>query len=66
MIEQAAEPLGPVVTEMMLPVMSGYKLGRQLASQRPGLPVLYLSPAASEPVVSPDPPSGRIPDRGPG
>ncbi len=46
-IEQAAESFDLVVTDVTMPVMSGYKLGRSLARMRPRLPVLYLS-AASE------------------
>jgi CheY-like chemotaxis protein len=47
MIHQAATPFDLVVTDVTMPVMSGYKLGRSLARIRPRLPVLYLS-AASE------------------
>jgi CheY-like chemotaxis protein len=59
MIEQTTEPFDLVVTEMTMPVMSGYKLGRRLARQRPGLPVLYLSAAANETLVRYGSPSGR-------
>ncbi len=58
-IEQTAKPFDLVVTEMMMPVMSGYKLGRRLARQRPELPVLYMSTAASETLVRHASPSGR-------
>jgi CheY-like chemotaxis protein len=58
-IEQTAEPFDLVVTEMTMPVMSGYKLGRRLARQRPGLPVVYMSAAANETLARYDPPSGR-------
>jgi CheY-like chemotaxis protein len=51
-IEETAEPFDLVVTEMMMPVMSGYKLGRRLSRQRPGLPVLYISAGASESLAS--------------
>jgi CheY-like chemotaxis protein len=44
---------------MMMPVMSGYKLGRRLARQRPGLPVLYMSTALRETLVRGGPPLGR-------
>jgi two-component system, cell cycle sensor histidine kinase and response regulator CckA len=50
-IEQTVEPFDLVVTEMTMPVMSGYKLGRRLARQCPGLPVLYLSAAVTETLV---------------
>lgn len=58
-IEQAAEPFDLVVTEMTMPVMSGYKLGRRLARQRPGLPVLYMSAGANETLFRYGSPSGR-------
>jgi CheY-like chemotaxis protein len=51
-IEETAEPFDLVVTEMMMPVMSGYKLGRRLSRQRPGLPVLYISAGGSESLAS--------------
>ena len=58
-IEETAESFDLVVTEMMMPVMSGYKLGRRLARQHPGLPVLYLSTAVNETLVPSDPAWGR-------
>ena len=58
-IDQNAEPFDLVVTEMIMPVMSGYKLGRRLARQRPELPVLYMSAAANETLLRSGPPSGR-------
>jgi two-component system cell cycle sensor histidine kinase/response regulator CckA len=58
-IEETAEPFDLVVTEMIMPVMSGYKLGRRLASQRPGLPVLYLSAAVNETLAHLGPASAR-------
>jgi two-component system, cell cycle sensor histidine kinase and response regulator CckA len=58
-IERTAEPFDLVVTEMTLPVMSGYKLGQRLARQRPGLPVLYMSAAVNETLV----PSGSASPR---
>lgn len=57
-IEETAESFDLVVTEMMMPVMSGYKLGRRLARQRPGLPVLYLTAAVHETLVPSGPASG--------
>jgi CheY-like chemotaxis protein len=57
-IEQNAKPFDLVVTEMILPVMSGYKLGRRLARQRPELRVLYMSAAANATLVRAGPPSG--------
>jgi DNA-binding response OmpR family regulator len=58
-IEQNAKPFDLVVTEMILPVMSGYKLGRRLARQRPELPVLYMSATTNETLVRSGPPSGQ-------
>ena len=58
-IEETAEPFDLVVTEITMPVMSGYKLGRCLARQRPGLPVLYLSAGVNETLVPSGPASGR-------
>jgi two-component system cell cycle sensor histidine kinase/response regulator CckA len=46
-------------TTLMMPVMSGYKLGRRLARQRPGLAVLYMSTAARESLVRCCRPLGR-------
>ena len=43
LIEQAEEPFELVVTDVVMPVTSGYKLGRRPAEQRPGLAVLYMS-----------------------
>ncbi len=58
-IEQHAAPFDLVLTEMVMPVMSGYKLGRHLGRQRPGLPVLYMSAPANETLVRSGSPSGR-------
>src|ERR671924_243215 len=43
LIEASTEAFDLVVTDLVLPVMSGYRLGRRLAHQWPGLPVLYMS-----------------------
>jgi CheY-like chemotaxis protein len=59
-IEETAKPFDLVITEMMMPVMSGYKLGRRLARQHPGLPVLYLTAAGNETMVASGPASGGM------
>jgi len=59
-IAQTAKPFDLVVTEVVMPVMSGYKLGRRLARQSPGLPVLYMSATASETPVRSDSPSAPM------
>jgi two-component system cell cycle sensor histidine kinase/response regulator CckA len=58
-IEQTEEPFDLVVTELVMPVMSGYMLGRHLARQSPGLPVLYISATVRETLVRFGTPSGR-------
>jgi CheY-like chemotaxis protein len=56
-MKRDADPFDLVITELILPVMSGYMLGRRLSRECPGLPVLYLSSAGHESLIR----SGSLP-----
>ncbi len=43
LVQQDAEPIDVVVTDVMMPGMDGHELGRQLARHQPALPVVYMS-----------------------
>jgi CheY-like chemotaxis protein len=60
-IERAALPFDVVLTDVTMPVMSGYKLGRLLAHSDPSLPVLYMSSAPSAAMVRCGLPAGPTP-----
>lgn len=42
-MENAAEPVDLVVTDVVMPGMDGGELGRRLTQRWPGLPILYIS-----------------------
>ena len=60
-IERSAEQFDVVVTDVSMPVMSGYKLGRRLAECCPGLPVVYMSNAPSAALLRCGMPPGPMP-----
>ena len=43
LMENAAEPVDLVVTDVVMPGMDGRELGRRLAQRWPTLPILYIS-----------------------
>jgi two-component system, cell cycle sensor histidine kinase and response regulator CckA len=43
LVEESAEPIDLVITDVVMPGMDGRELGRRLAQSRPTLPVLYIS-----------------------
>jgi CheY-like chemotaxis protein len=51
---QSEVPLHLVVTDMVMPEMSGYELGRQIASRRPDIPVLFMSGYTQDATVRED------------
>lgn len=51
MIEEEQVHLDLLVTDVVLPGPSGRWLGEQVALQRPGLPILYMSGFADEDVI---------------
>jgi CheY-like chemotaxis protein len=47
--EQADPPVALVLTDVVMPRMRGDELARQIADERPGLPVLLMSGYAPDP-----------------
>src|SRR5215217_3055450 len=43
LVEKAVEPVGLVVTDVVMPGIDGRELGRRLAQRWPTLPILYIS-----------------------
>lgn len=51
LLEQRAEPVHLVVTDVIMPQMHGTELARRLAQLRPGLRVIFMSGFSDDPVV---------------
>ena len=58
-IQDAMAPLDLILTDMLMPVMGGAELARQVASLRPDLRIVFMSGYSDDPVV-------RIVQRAPG
>jgi PAS domain S-box-containing protein len=48
---EGGEPVDLVITDVVMPGMSGGGLGERLAHERPGLPILFISGFADEDVI---------------
>jgi two-component system, cell cycle sensor histidine kinase and response regulator CckA len=61
MAREAGPHLRLVVTDVVMPAMDGWELGRRLALERPDVPVLYLSAYPRSDIFNRGAPDGAIP-----
>jgi DNA-binding NarL/FixJ family response regulator len=51
MLQRLPGPVNLVLTDVVMPVLNGRELGEQLAAQRPGLRVLFMSGYTDDDVI---------------
>ncbi len=51
LVQDSTEPIHLVVSDVVMPGLSGRELGNRLAALRPGVPILYMSAYSSDEVV---------------